>query len=152
MLMRTTSNRAAGGLVLALAILTAAVGCGGPAGPERTAVHGNVTLGGAPLKAGRIVFTPQKPTEGPAVSAAIADGAYALSEEDGPVPGRHRVQVQADVDLGFPIDDDIAFAQRGGAPLPRNPVPPAYNEQSQQFVELAPDKDNEYHVVIPAAY
>ena len=145
-------SRVLGGLLLTLAMALAATGCGGPSGPERTAVHGNVTLGNAPLKAGRIVFTPQKPTEGPAVSAVITDGAYTLSEEEGPVPGRHRVQVEAELDLGFPIDDDIAFAQRQGAPLPRNPIPPQYNQQSEQFVELAPDKDNEYHLVIPKAY
>lgn len=138
---------------LAILALSAAclAGCGTSDGLSRGAVQGRVTIGGAPLAKGRILFLPQAPTSGPTVSAAIENGVYELPRHEGPVAGTNRVQVEAALDLGFAIDDEAAFAQRGGRPLPPNPVPPDFNRQSKLTFEVQSGEDNTFNVTIPAA-
>lgn len=111
--------------------------CSGDVGPERVAVHGAVRLDGAPLPAGQIRFIPTEGTSGPAAAAEIKDGEFAFTEDDGPIVGTHRVEIEATDYLGFAIDDERAFAQfaRSGGTRDRrrtqNPVPPEYNRQSK---------------------
>jgi hypothetical protein len=120
-----------------------AIGCG-DSGPLRVAVRGKVQIDNQPLKSGRIIFIPQEPTVGPAASAHISDGIYEMSDVEGAVVGINRVEIKADLELGFPIDDDEAYAQRGGAPLPPNPIPAKYNMRSELSAETFPDGPNEF--------
>jgi hypothetical protein len=127
-------------------MIAATWGCA-PEGAPRGGIHGRVTVGGKPLTRGRILFLPQNPP-GPVVSAMIQDGAYQLHAEEGPLVGHNRVEVEAELDLGFPIDDEQAFAQRRAAPLPPNPIPPRFNRQSTLAIEIQ-EGDNTYDVTIP---
>jgi hypothetical protein len=136
--------------ILAGILAVALTGCG-ESGPNRAPIAGQVTVGGKPLAAGRILFTPIAPNQGPATSARIAAGAYKLEKVDGPVVGQNRVAVEADLNLGFALDDEAAFAKRG-KPLPPNPIPPAFNSQSQLSVEVKAGDENKYDVVIPAGH
>src|SRR5688572_10415025 len=115
----------------AILLIAGLAGCGS-SGPPRAAIQGHVTAGGQPLAAGRILFTPAAPNKGPATTARITNGKYELSAADGPVVGANRVQVEADLNLGFALDDEAAYAQRGGAPLPPQPIPPEFNLNSTQ--------------------
>lgn len=135
------------GSILVAAIGFAA-GCG-PSGPQRAAVHGRVTIADQPLASGQILFVPVAPNSGPAVSAAIVNGEYKIDESEGPIIGKNRVEVRGERPLGFAIDDEQAFAQRGGAPLPPDPIPPQFNENSTLFLEVVADQDNKYDVPIP---
>jgi hypothetical protein len=147
-LLRTAFSLAA---LSALAIaLVCSIGCGGD-GLARAPITGSVTIGGQPLVSGRILFMPLAPSQGPTVSAPIIDGAYTLARKEGPVTGTNRVEVEADLHLGFAIDDEAAFAQCGGRPLPPNPIPPEFNRQSQLTVEVKSGEDNTFNVTIPAA-
>ena len=132
----------------ALAILLVSAGCGS-SGPPRAAIHGRVTASGQPLAAGRILFTPVHPNKGPATSARVVNGEYQLTTKDGPIVGANCVQVEADLNLGFELDDEAAFAQRGGAPLPPQPIPPEFNLNSTQVVQVKADEVNAYDVTIP---
>jgi len=134
-------------LVAAIALATAA-GCG-QAGPARAPIQGKITVGGKPLAAGRILFTPVTPTKGPAASARITAGEYKLDKADGPIVGQNRVAVEGDLNLGFAIDDEAAFAKRGGKPLPPNPIPPAFNSQSTLTAEVKSGETNTFDVAIP---
>lgn len=125
-------------------------GCG-PAGPPRSAVEGTVTIGGQPLAAGRIIFTPAAPNKGPAATARIVAGKYQTARGEGPVVGKNRVEVEADLNLGFALDDEEAFARRGAGPLPPSPIPPEFNSTAQLSVEIKPGETNKYDVPIPAA-
>jgi hypothetical protein len=122
-------------------------GCGSD-GLHRGAVAGRVTLGGAPLTKGRILFIPES---GPTVSTVVVDGQYELPRAEGPVVGRNRVEVEAELGLGFAIDDEAAFAARGGKPLPQNPIPPAFNKQSTLAVDVKAGETTNYDVSVPAA-
>lgn len=137
-------------LTCALAAL-AVGGCGSSDALTRGAVKGRVTIGGQPLAKGRILFLPAAPSRGPTVSAPIVGGKYELSLRDGPVAGANRVEVEAEVERGFAIDDEAAFAKRGGHPLPANPIPPGFNAQSQLTVQIRADENNTYDVSVPAA-
>ena len=119
------------------------VGCG-KSGPERVSVRGNVQLDSQPLKSGRILFIPVEPTSGPLASGRIVDGVYEISDTEGAVVGTHRVEIKADLNLGFEIDDDLAYAAREGAPLPQNPIPDKYNRRSTLSAETSNDGPNEF--------
>lgn len=136
-------------IVTAIAVAVLITGCGS-SGPPRGAVHGRVTIANQPLAAGQILFVPVAPNSGPTVSAAIVNGDYQLDERNGPIVGLNRVEVRGDRPLGFPVDDEQAFAQRGGAPLPPDPVPATYNTQSQLTLEVKAGEDNAYDVPILA--
>ena len=111
-----------------------AAGCGsGADGPPRVSIAGKVTLDGQPLESGVIRFIPSADSLGPAAAAVIAGGEYELTDEDGPVLGHHRVEIEATNFAEFPIDDEQAYAAAvtaGQQPLAANPIPPAYNRQS----------------------
>ena len=138
--------RAVSLIALALAVSSSA-GCG-QNGLPRGAVQGRVTIGGQPLARGRVLFLP---ASGPTVTATVVNGEYQLPSHEGPIAGANRVEVEAELDLGFAIDDEAAFARLGGRPLPPSPIPPEFNLRSQ--LELAVEAGGEHtlDIAIPAA-
>lgn len=134
---------------LLLLVISFVAGCG-LSGPAHSAAEGSVTIGGQPLSGGRIIFTPVAPSQGPAVSIRIAAGRYKASKAAGPVVGKNRVEVEADLALGFALDDEEAFARRGAAPLPASLIPPDFNTTAQLSVEIKPGEANKYDVTVPA--
>jgi hypothetical protein len=133
---------------LALSIVWSG-GCSDTLTP-RGAVKGRVTIGGQPMPKGRILFLPIAPNEGPTVSAAVANGEYALARHEGPLAGQNRVELEADLNLGFAIDDEAAFAQRGGRPLPSNPVPSEFNRNSKLVIDVKSSEQNTLDVAVPS--
>ncbi len=137
---------ASGVSALALTMVCSS-GCG-PSGLPRGAVKGRVTIGGQPLASGRVLFLP---AQGPTVSAVIVNGEYQLPRHEGPIAGANRVEVEADLNLGFAIDNEAAFAKRGGRPLPPNPVPQAFNRDSKLTIDVRSGEDHSLDITIPAA-
>ena len=129
-------------------LLAMLAGCGN-SGPQRVPVAGKVMVGGKPLAGGRILFIPVEPNHGPTASAGIKNGEYRIPKAEGPVAGQNRVEVEADLNLGFAIDDEAAYAKRQGRPLPPNPIPPQYNRDSTLVAEVKAGQDNTYDVTIP---
>ena len=134
------SVRAAG---LAALLLTVLSGCG-DAGLPRVAVKGNVTVDGQPLKSGFITFIPTAGTEGPKASGKVADGAYELNRKDGPMIGKLRVEIRADQDLGYDLDDPEDFDAKAPRVLPKNPIPPQFNDRSTLVRETKEGETNEF--------
>lgn len=137
--------------LIALIFAAAVTGCGGAPELPRGAVQGLVTVGGQPLAAGRILFIPIAPTAGPTVSAQVSDGRYQLPQNQGPIAGEQRVEVEAELNLGFALDDELAFAKRGGQPLPPNPIPPEFNRQSKLATRITESAQNTFDIALPAA-
>ncbi len=133
-------------IVLVAALLTAA-GCGGT-GLTRGAVSGQVTLHGQPLPSGRILFTSQAANGGVTVSARIRNGAYQLSQEDGPVIGPQKVEVEIDRQLGFAIDDEQEYAKRHSGVTPAGAGSPTYRVPAE-FTTTITDGVNVYNVPLP---
>lgn len=141
-------NHRASLFLLAVAAASLFGGCS-QNGPQRAPIKGKITVGGAPLASGQILFVPQSPLEGPATSATVVNGEYTLPKAKGPIVGVNRVELQADLNLGFPIDDEQAFVARQGAPLPRSPIPPGYNSLSTLTYEVKPDVENVFDFHVP---
>lgn len=78
--------------VIACVAVLSAPGCGSAG--RGVAVSGKVTFEGEPIQDGSIQFIPQPGTDGPSAGATIADGAYSIQAQSGPVPGTYQVQIQ----------------------------------------------------------
>ena len=70
------------------------LGCG-DSGPPRASVRGAVTLDGAPLAQGSILFVPIEGSGGVAAGGTIADGRYELDGDAGVSLGANRVEIRA---------------------------------------------------------
>lgn len=132
-------------------LLASVIGCGGgDAGPARAAVEGVVTLDGQKLAAGVVKFIPTATGKnvGPAVLATVKEGAFQLSRSEGPVVGKHRVEIESTGHYGFEIDDEAAYAksfqEKKGQALPPNPIPEIYNSKSTLTEEVKADGPNKF--------
>jgi hypothetical protein len=114
--------------VLGIALLT---GCGGdPLG--RQALSGTVTVDGVPLKQGNLSLQPteQQPTSS---GAMIVEGKYTIAREQGLVPGKYLVSINAPV----PGTGGEADEMPGMPPKPAKELIPAkWNIESEQFIEV----------------
>jgi hypothetical protein len=136
-------------VVVVLAVLPLAVGCGGRAsGPSRVAAHGEVRVGDEPLKAGVIRFVPQ--AKGPVALTTIKDGRFALSAANGPVLGKNSVAIVA-APAANPLEGatDIRAAWTNYARAKQGPpvetaVPAKYNQRSTLSVEVSAKGPNAF--------
>lgn len=126
--------------ILCCALLCAfTLGCSDGA-PERVAIRGSVNVDGAPLPKGSIVFVPTSGTEGPRAAGTIENGSYTIPKDQGPVVGKMRVEIFAEQNLGFALDDaeDVVRNAVPNEVIPPNPIPPEYNQESTLVRETLP--------------
>jgi hypothetical protein len=117
-------------LTICILLLGCLLGCGRP---STAALRGKVTLDGAPVTAGNIVFLPQG-GEGPKAAAAIEEGKYMIPAEDGLKPGVYRVEVSWHKPTGRKVpssDPGIMMDETKEA------VPAKFNTDSTLTAELA---------------
>lgn len=126
-------------------------GCGGgDPEPARAAVEGVVTVDGQKLKEGVVRFIPSATGKSmaPAVQAIVKDGAFRLPRSEGPILGKHRVEIESTGHYGFEIDDEAAYAkafqEKNVQALPPNPIPEMYNNKSTLTAEVKPDGENKF--------
>lgn len=118
-------------------------GCG-EAALERAAIHGRVTFRGKPIEDGAIVFSPLDVAENaPATPAGgkIVGGAYSVDKAEGPLVGRHRVEIHGYRKTGRKIPDLMGDASIPNRPLIEEVVPmvPAtFNIDSSLTADVAP--------------
>ncbi|GIX03524.1 MAG: hypothetical protein KatS3mg113_0530 [Planctomycetaceae bacterium] len=91
--------------LMALVIL----GCGSPTGPQRVPLRGHVFCEGEPLPQGLIRFLAEGQAA-PAAAAAVMHGEFVVSPQEGPIPGRYRVEIQELLTQGFELDDEAGYA------------------------------------------
>jgi len=121
------------GMLLIAAIITT-TGCQDPAGHERAAVSGSVTLDGEPLATGMITFIPLG--EGTASSAPIENGQFSMPEETAPSPGKCRVEVTSMQETGKMIP---GMSESGQVPETKQVIPAKYNLNSTLEEEISAD-------------
>jgi hypothetical protein len=124
--------------VIAL-LAVGANGCG-RSGPERFAVGGQVTLDGAPLPDGEIVFRPDPSTSGPTAAGRIENGAYFIPVERGPVAGKYSVSITAERPTGRRVRADILG--EATAEQTEQYLPPQYNERTTLEATIDQDRDD----------
>jgi hypothetical protein len=123
-------------------------GCRG-GGPARHEVTGTVVYNNGPLDEGVIDFEPQD-GQGSKEQATIQKGEYRIPREKGLFPGRYKVRVMA---------GDGASGSGGGIPGADKPrpgvspgqerIPPDYNVNSKQVVEVKEGGPNKFDFNIP---
>lgn len=98
-------------------------GCGGPTGPTKYPLMGNVVREGEPISEGTIQMNPTG--GGPAAQTIIKDGKFQFTKVNGPVEGKQEVVItrtlqRAEVPPGTPKKDADAIPETGF----KNPMPP----------------------------
>ena len=141
--MLQTHLRRCTGLVvlLILAALIAAAGCGKGEGP--VPLRGTVKLDGRPLQGATVHFIAPDPGGRDALGSTDADGAFRLSTfepDDGAFPGSYKVIVrpatEADPELAAMTPAEAMEAASAGRKVNRPPValPPRYSQPGQTIL------------------
>jgi hypothetical protein len=117
----------------ALGLVCVLTGC---AGSRRASVEGKVTLDGQPVEDGAIRLLPAGDTKAPAVGAVITDGEYAIDAENGPFPGRYRVEIRSSRPSGKKVP--VPPPAPAGAMMDemKEAIPAAYNTSSTLFIDI----------------
>jgi hypothetical protein len=135
--------------VLILIALAASSGCGKNSG--RLPVLGTITLNGVPLDGGSIQFTSVGAERMVASGAMVNAGSFHIPQENGLMPGKYHVEISAPDVNAAPI---MIRQTPGGPGIPIQPdrVPPEYNVESKQTVDVTADGDNrfEFNIVTTA--
>jgi hypothetical protein len=112
---------------------------------DRQSLEGTVTLDGAPLANGSIVFLPQSGTKSPTAGGKIADGRFTIAPSGGAASGTFRVEITAlrktgkkakDPMLGRTIDELVQC------------VPPCYNRDSQLTANVTEQRTNHFEFTL----
>jgi hypothetical protein len=108
--------------------LVALIGCGSSDGLNRQAITGTVSLDGLPIARGAILFEQATQASGTAVGATIQQGTFAISRQEGPVPGDYLVRVYSSSETqARPADGQT---DRSPRPMVER-FPPRYNTQTE---------------------
>lgn len=105
-------------------------------GIERVSVEGRITVDGAPLENGSILFIPQGEVRGPTSGGRVKGGQFRIKSERGPTLGLHRVEIRADDDLPDDLTEPTSFTNYDGFKPPVNRIPARYNVRSDLVVEI----------------
>ncbi len=114
-------------------------GCGGGDQIERRAVSGTVRLDGNAVADGVVVFTPLG--KGPSAGGKVKNGEFNIPKDDGPSPGKYRVELSAYRDTGKTYRDE---ASGHTIPVTESIIPPQYNRNSKLQVEVAETGKNHF--------
>lgn len=123
--------------MVALALLC---GCGDDNPLGRRAISGDVTLDGAPLANGAIEFHPLA-SGGAQSGGPILNGRYEIPEQQGVPVGEYRVLVFA-TEEAPPLPADHMPGE--DVPEPKSLIPPEWNQDSTQTIEVAEDGPSEF--------
>jgi hypothetical protein len=128
---------------IALTIVGAIVvsGCGPRS--DKLPVTGEVKLNGAPLASGAIRLTSIGGEKVQATGAFIEDGQFDIPQSKGLSPGTYHVEINSPNEDAPPIMDRPAG---GGPGIPTQPdrIPPEYNINSKEKVEVEADGENHF--------
>jgi hypothetical protein len=126
-------------VIAALIMLATSAGCASR-GPERFEVSGTVTLDGAPLADGDILFRPQPGTQAPTVSGRIASGEFDIPAEQGPLAGSYTVAITAERPTGRKVRADILGEET--TDQYEQYLPPRYNDQTELTADVKSSRDD----------
>ncbi len=123
-----------GNLLQVVGAVCALFVCGCEKGPRYYDVTGTVTLDGAPLPEGGIIFSPMDSSLGPE-PGTIKDGKYSLKA----LEGKKRVEISASK-----IIPGSKTRGAGGEPVPEEYLPMRYNAMSELSADVSPKSDNKF--------
>lgn len=133
------------GPLLAISLIASLLGCGNDPSLPRSAVSGTVTLDGEPLASGTIRFVPIGETTGPKTTLRIEAGSFAAVQKQGPIIGRHRIEIDSTDTGGMQMDDEHAIQRLRSSGIRRIAVvhvPPWYNQSSMLEESVMSERPN----------
>ena len=128
--------------VIALGTLS---GCSDPR--NRQEITGEVRFKGEPVEDGYINFAPMDGQE-TGDGAQIVKGQYRIPRAKGLSPGKYKVTLYAGNGLSGQ-GDASPDSPNAGLKLPKERIPPAYNENSKLVREVMKDGTNKFDFDIP---
>jgi hypothetical protein len=137
-------------VLMALLLLITVAGCGPRS--DRLAISGEVTLNGVPLDAGSIRFSSVPGEKLYATGAMVKDGDYRIPQAKGLPPGRYRVEINSPDLKAIPVATRPAPGEPLGPPTAPERIPPEYNTNSTQTVEVTAGEDNQFKFDITNAH
>ena len=133
----------------ALLLSVLAVGCGQDYG-GRQEVKGTVKLKGQPLDQGLIMFLPISEGGGSTQEGApIANGSYQIDRAHGLAPGKYKVVITSGDGRTPANAPDQEPGPTGANIISKDRIPPGYNTQSKQEVEVTEKGPNVFDYDIP---
>ena len=133
-------------LLFGVIALAAFGGCADPY-KNREEITGEVKLKGQPVADGIISFVPldSQPTGD---GAKIVHGKYRIPKDKGLAPGRYRVALIAGNGISG-AGDASPDSPNAGHRLPKELIPPEYNEKSKVVKEVKKSGPNKFDFDIP---
>ena len=147
--MQTETSMRIGVCAAALAIFTSIFGCG-PKYGGRQEVKGTVKLKGQPLDQGQIRFEPISGDRSTMEGAPIANGEYKIDRAHGLMPGKYKVILTSgDGRTRADAPPDEPPGPTGANIISKDRIPPDYNVNSKQEVEVTDKRANVFNYEIP---
>jgi len=128
-----------------IAFFCFAAGCGGSSAHPRAAVSGKITFDGEPLSQGTITFVPLE--EGVAASGEITNGQFSIPTEQGPSPGKCRVEVLSFQETGEKVPG-ISDDASGMTAETKQVIPKEFNTDSTLQEDVAADGENVFELAL----
>ena len=122
-------------------LLVVLAGCESSDGRNRQAISGLITLDGEPLSDGAILFEPATTESGTAVGATIRRGRFAISREEGPVPGAYRVRIYGSA--GVQVAPGKGQTDRTRRPMVER-LPEVYNTRTELRANVTAHGENRF--------
>ena len=112
---------------------------------DRQSLKGTVTLDGAPLAEGSILFLPQPGTKGPTSGGKIAKGLFSISPAGGAFSGKFRVEITAVRNTGKKVKD-----HRMGNLIDETEqfIPARYNRESELTAQVGEQGPNQFEFAL----
>ena len=115
-----------------------ATGCRDSNGRQR--VTGTVQFDGAPLPVGTISMRPV--AKGPSAAGRIVNGEFELVTDKGPLPGKHRVEIESFRKTGRMValvdTPSMKMSEQ------KQVIPPQYNDRTELTIEVTGTGDNHF--------
>jgi hypothetical protein len=134
-------------LTLALSVSFAS-GCFSNYG-GRQEIKGTVKLKGQALDTGTIEFVPLEGDRATQGGAVVANGTYLIPRPQGLMPGKYRVILTSGDGRTPASNPDSAPGPTGANIVSKDRIPPEYNVNSKQEVEVSASKPNIFDYDIP---
>lgn len=109
-------------------------GCSKQSAPERAMVSGTATYEGKPVEEGTIAFIPIEGTKGPVAGGVVQEGQYKISAANGPVIGKHRVEILGNRKTGKQME--AVPPASGTVDEIEQYIPPKYNTTSTLTADI----------------
>ena len=151
----TRRNGCSAGMLALICLVTG--GCRNEGGDDlpREPISGTVTFEGKPLANGTIQFQPASQAEGMAAGGMVADGRFEVPRNEGPVPGKYKVQIDSiDETVTVPAPESPASPEGDVMPgeliippkkmMRKRLIPPRYNSQTVLTAQVRPGGPNRY--------